>query len=271
MRSSSANLSSGVISHRALSTLVRVTLAVMVVGVPISLLKKPQYRTSTRILLEDRQSPASLFTPDNPVSSLFRGANTNSVANQIELLKSEQILTTACRDADVPREMVQVAASRVKGSDVVQIDVTSSSPTNAERFAQTLPQTFMFGLRSAEQAELMTALTAVTDRLKQESAVLITKEEELSKEKPQPGSVSQLGSEVETQKVTVSQLISAHEKLKIRARMGHDPVTIISPAGQAKQAGPGRLIAILRVLMLGLTLGTAAALGQAWMRSRRRI
>ncbi len=275
MRSASANLLPGLTSHRALSTIVRVTLLVLVVGVPLSLLKKPHFRTSTRILLEEKSTLGSMFAADNPVASLFRADDANHVQNQIELLKSEQMLSTAYRDADIPIGSARVTVAQIASTDVVQIDVESTTPTYAERLAKTLPLSFMYFLKGNEQSALINAKSAVQERLKQENELLIDAEIKMERLKVQPATgvnnaqLTVLTSEIEAHRATAAGLINAHEKLRLRTGMGHNPVMVISPAGQAQQVGPGRIRELFNIAGVGLVLGVAGVFVQAGMKGRK--
>ena len=65
--------------------------------------------------------------------------------------------------------------------------------------------------------------------------------------------------QIEEEHATVDMLASSAEQLRLRAKMLHDPVSVISPAHSAVRVSPNWGGNLLRSSLIGLVLGLAIA------------
>ncbi len=160
-------------------TIIQTFVVVMVVGLVITLLTKPLYRSTTRILVEGKALTLAQYNASDPLSSLFFQPAGHDVDTQIEVLQGDNLLELAYKKARIPlsplgstQRPVRVDVRPVKETDVIEIDVESHNPEYAERLAKIFPKVYSDYLTNDQGHEVGKALKYATQQLDQENAKL---------------------------------------------------------------------------------------------------
>lgn len=123
---------------------------ILAVGIAITVLTKPVYRTSTEILVDGKQMALSQVNASDPMSSLFMPNTGYDVSTQIEVLQSDEVLERAHKAAGIPfdkfgkkeNRLVDVKVKQVQDTNVIEITCDSRKPLYAEHIAQKLPEVY---------------------------------------------------------------------------------------------------------------------------------
>jgi uncharacterized protein involved in exopolysaccharide biosynthesis len=254
--------------HRALSTAVRTFLVVLAAGAALSFTERPTYRCTAKLFLENGNGQQTIVDASIPLSGLF-GTSSYTNADQIEIMKGDKVFSDACKDADVPPDAVTMDVHQVPGTSVVEIVVDGSTPTYVERFAKTIPNTYDSYVTGNRRSEISNAYTFANYRLKEENDKLV--ESEIAQENflvqaakmaptpPYARRMREMQRVVDLHRSTVDLLTKSIEDLRLRSKMTHDPVLVISPAKHAQQISTTREQYLLNSAILGLILGLFAA------------
>lgn len=162
--------------RRRKAIILQTFMVVFVLGVAITFMAKPVYRTSARILVEGKSYNINSLDSGNPLSALFGADTGHDINTQLEILMGDKVMTDAYRDADVPPGSSRLSVNQVNGTDVIELVVESSTPTYAERLAKTIPNTYMGYVTGNRKTEISNAFSFATSRLKEENDKLIEAE-----------------------------------------------------------------------------------------------
>ncbi len=154
---------------------------VVALGVGITLLTKPTYRTSARLLVQGSSRSLSIANDSNPFSSVFQGKPGRDIDTQIEVLRSSEVLNRVYQAAGLAPGTVNVDVRRVQQTDVIELTVTSTSKEAAEKFATAMPQVYQQDTRSDLLREVTAALNFAQNSLEEESGKLNRTESALGK------------------------------------------------------------------------------------------
>lgn len=146
--------------------------SVVALGVVFTLLSKPTYRTSTRLLVEGRTNALTLNNSTDPVSSIFQPKAGRDVDTQVEILGSGMILDRVFKQAQVAPSLVNVDVHRVDRTDVIEVVVTSSSRDGAARVARALPLVYEQDTRQDRLGDVSAALNFARNSLSSQTAKL---------------------------------------------------------------------------------------------------
>lgn len=162
---------------------------VVALGVILTLMTKPVYLSTGRVLVEGKQSLLNINNTTNPLSNLFMSSAGREVETQIEILRSPLVLDKAYKEAGIARGQVSADVRRVRDTEVLEITATSNSPEAAQKFASALPEIYLRDIRQDRMREVTNALQFAQRRLKEESAKLRRGELELEAFKQRAGIV----------------------------------------------------------------------------------
>ena len=165
--------------RRRKSIVLQTFMVVFVLGVAITFMAKPVYRTSARILVEGKSFNINSLDSGNPLSALFGADTGHDINTQLEILMGDKVLSDAYKDADVPPGSSKLSVNQVNGTDVIELVVESSTPTYAERLAKTLPNTYMGYVTGNRRVEIANAYSFAQAHLKEENDKLIEAEMKL--------------------------------------------------------------------------------------------
>ncbi len=263
----------------ALNTAVLTFLVVVAAGTAASFAIRPQYLCSERILLSSNSDQPGYFNPDNPLSGLVP-VRIFSIPDQIAIIKGDNLVRDACRDASVPRDAVSVDVRQIPGTYVVNIVAESSTPAYAERLAQGLPNTYEQYQKRNDLTVMNEMFTAASARLKEQKNQLA--EVEASQEHiaaDHVGTSSNLQysqavrdakKDVDTHLYTVNLLTKSIETLRHRPGISHISLLIVSPAKAAQKITTNRQRIIITAAIAGVILGLSAAGTRLFFTKRKR-
>lgn len=151
---------------------------IVLVGVVITALSKPVYRTRTRILVEGKSMTVSTVNTSDPFSGLFTPSNGYDVLTQIEVLQSEDLLNRVYKAANIPynpltkseARPVALTVKQVGDTNVIEIFADSQQPLYSERLARALPDVYKLYIAGNTEDQVQNALSFAQSRLKDEMA-----------------------------------------------------------------------------------------------------
>ncbi len=243
-------------THRALGTVLRTTLAVLLVGSAVTLMSKPVYRATAKLLLDSGATQAN-DPAGSPMNAVISGGH--SIPTQVQVITSEHVFGDACRDADVPPDAVTLAAHQIDNTDVVEIVTESSAtPTYAERLAKALPNTYLNSITAKRKTGLMNAIQFSQYRLqeaKDQLKLTRKKRNDMLKSGVDPEEVEAIKDQIEEEHAAVDRLSNSAGELQLQAKLTLDPVSVISPARAAVRVSPNWGSNLLRSGLVGIVLG----------------
>ena len=196
---------------------------VLVFGVIVTLMTKPVFSTSARLLVEGKSNTLAINNGGDPLSSVFQPPVGHDVDTQIEMLRSSAITTQVYKKAGIKPSAVDLAVRRVGATDVIEIAVTSNSRDAANSFAQTLPKVYESQTRDTRLREVSAALDFAQRSLKEQNAKLLRTEAAFEKFKNQKGVVdanAEVSSAIESSAQARSEYVAAQGLLtKLSAQL----------------------------------------------------
>jgi len=180
--------------RRRKAIVIQTFMVVFVLGVAVTFMAKPVYRTSARILVEGRTYNVASYNADNPLVGLFQPDSGHDILTQLEVLQGDRVLADAYKDGDVPPGSAHLEVRQVNGTDVIELLVESNTPTYAERLAKALPNTYLNYVTGNRKKEVNDAFNFATLRLKEENEKLTAAELAYERFKKSAG-ISNLDSE----------------------------------------------------------------------------
>ena len=151
--------------RRRKGIIIQTFLLVLMIGTVVTLLSKPVFRSTARILVEGKSLTLTTHTGDNPLDDIMQPDTQHDVGTQIEILQGQNVLAKAYEAAHVPFGQVKLDVKQYGFTDVVDISVNSSNAKYAEQFARTLPETYETFLTGNRRNELKNALKFAQDQL----------------------------------------------------------------------------------------------------------
>ena len=167
--------------RRRKAIILQTFMVVFVLGIAITFMAKPVYRTTARILVEGKSFNINSLDSNNPLSALFGSDTGHDINTQLEILMGDHVLADAYKDADVPPGSSKLAVSEINGTDVIELTVESSTPTYAERLAKALPNTYLNYVTGNRKTEINNAYQFANNRLKEEDDKLVESEVRLER------------------------------------------------------------------------------------------
>jgi polysaccharide biosynthesis transport protein len=128
--------------RRRKAIILQTFVVVLAVGVFTTLLSKPVYETSAKLLVATAAPSMSIVTSDNPLATLMGGSQVDNLATQIEVLNSGPFMTSVFEQVGQPASGdtadQSVRISQVGSTNVVQVTVQSRDPQYAAKLANTI-------------------------------------------------------------------------------------------------------------------------------------
>ncbi len=153
---------------------------VMALGLAITLITKPVYRTGARLLVEGKSNTINLSTGDDPLSSVFAPKSGRDVDTQVEILRSPMVLDRVVKEAGVPPTAVNLDVQRVERTDVIELVAISTSREGLARFIDILPKVYKDQSRSDRLREVTASLDFAQKTLARQNAKLQATERALA-------------------------------------------------------------------------------------------
>ena len=158
-----------------------VFILVVALGIVVTLLTKPVYRTSARLLVEGRSNTVSFSTSDDPLSPIFAAKSGRDVDTQVEILRSPKVLDRVYKEAGIGPSAVTLDVQRVDRTDVIELVATSTSREGVARFITTLPKVYEDQSRSDRLREVTVSLDFARKTLARQNAKLQATERALAR------------------------------------------------------------------------------------------
>ena len=158
--------------QRRKGILIQTFVSVFVVGVVITFMTKPLYRTNARVLVEGKSYYVQQFDPSNPMGSLFSADAGHEVDTQLEVIQGEKVVADTYKAAGVPVGTVKLQAKQSGTTDVIDVTTESRSPLYAQLFANKLPTVYLDYVTGNRRKEISNALEFASKGLAQENTAL---------------------------------------------------------------------------------------------------
>lgn len=155
--------------RRRKAVIVQTFVFVLAVGVMTTLLSRPVYEASAKLLVVAGAPQVSLVNSDNPLSAILSTGAPDSVATQVELMQSGPFLEKAQLPIKPPRngdrgdQAIKIAA--IEGTNVIRVTVQSHDPRFAANLANSIVQTHHREMGEAGSKTLKEALAFTTQQL----------------------------------------------------------------------------------------------------------
>lgn len=160
------------ILKRRKSIAIQAFVLVLALGVIVTLMTKPTYRSSSRVLVEGKTSVMTISNSSNPLSSLFLPSSGHETETQVEILRSSQIAAKASKASNVPPGKAFLEVRRVASTDVIELSTTSTSSSAAYNYLKAVPVVYLRDMRGSQMREVSAALEFAQKRLKEENVRL---------------------------------------------------------------------------------------------------
>ncbi|BCM88555.1 putative tyrosine-protein kinase YveL [Abditibacteriota bacterium] len=161
----------GILRRRKLIA-INVFVLVVVLGIAITLMTKPVYRTGARLLVEGRTNTFAFSNVSDPLNNVFQPKTGRDVDTQVEVLRSPLVLDRVYKQAGVAPGSVDLDVQRVDRTDVINLTVTSTSRDAAEQFTKALPNVYRDDMRRDRLHEVTASLNFARNTLQQQTAKL---------------------------------------------------------------------------------------------------
>ena len=161
----------------ALQTLV----VVVALGFVLTLMTKPTFRSSARLLVEGKRSTLNISNTTNPLNPLLTPSTGHDAETQVEILRSSSLTDRVYKKAGLGVGTVSLDVRRVRDTDVIETSAVSTSAQAAFRFIEALPQVYLADIREDRVSAVAAALEFAQGRLKAETKKLSDSEIKLQK------------------------------------------------------------------------------------------
>ena len=156
-------------------------IVVVALGIVVTLMTKPIYRSVSRVLVEGKSAVMEISNNSNPLSSLFSPSSGHATQTQVEILRSSAIATKASKKSGVPLGRAFLDVRQIADTDVIELSVTSNSRDYAYRYLQAVPAVYLTDVRADRMRQVSSALEFAQKRLKEENTSLNQSELALQK------------------------------------------------------------------------------------------
>jgi capsular exopolysaccharide synthesis family protein len=198
------------ILRRRRAIFLQTLVVVLSVGIAVTLMSKPLYRTTARILVEGRALTVANYDANDPLSGLFAAGQGHDVTTQIEVLQSATLLADAYKDAGIPSKSARLQVKQVGDTDVIELIVESNVAAYATKLARAIPNTYLKYVTGNRKAEVRNALSFARARLQEETEKLSAAEEALRRFRTN-SRVANLAAQRDSR---ISELANAENELK---------------------------------------------------------
>src|SRR4051812_18829728 len=94
--------------RRRKGIIIQTFLLVLMVGTVVTLLSKPVFRATARILVEGKSLNINTINQGDPIQGLLSGDSNHDVATQIEILQAANVMAQAYQESGVPNGEVKL-------------------------------------------------------------------------------------------------------------------------------------------------------------------
>lgn len=145
---------------------------VVALGIAVTLMTKPTYRTGARLMVQGPSRSYSIASNDNPLTTIFQPKPGRDIDTQIEILRSAQVLDRVYKEAGIAPGTVSVDVRRLQQTDFIELTTTSTSKEAAQKFATVMPQVYQQDTRNDLMREVEAALSFARNSLRDQNQKL---------------------------------------------------------------------------------------------------
>lgn len=160
------------IIRRRRLVIVVTTLIVFGIGAFVTWRTPPTYRTVTRILVDTGQPGYAPYMMDPLIGQFFVQSSAASIETQIEVLRSEGVISATYRESGVTPGSVNLAVSQAGATNVLDLTAESSNADAARRFLDALPRVYVKNVTWNRKEEINNAIEFMRERVKEETEKL---------------------------------------------------------------------------------------------------
>lgn len=175
------------ILQRRRAIAIQAFIVVVALGVVVTMMTKPTYRSSARVLVEGKTATVNINNTTNPLSNLFLPTSGFEAQTQVEILRSSTVAAKVYKESGVAPGQVFLDVRRTGDTDVIDLSGTSNSKDAAYSFISTLPKVYLRDMRADRMREVSAALKFAQNRLKEENQKLRRSESALADFKSRSG------------------------------------------------------------------------------------
>ncbi len=189
---------------------------VVALGVAVTLMTKPTYRTGARLLVQGVSRNYTIASGDNALSTVFQAKPGRDVDTQIEILRSSQVLDRVYKQAGIAPGLVTVDVRRVQQTDIIELTTTSTSADAAQKFATTMAQIYQQDTRDDVVREVTAALDFAQTSLADQNKKLRDTElalEKYNKSQSVTGDASEAAGAIETEAQSRADLVKVESNV----------------------------------------------------------
>ena len=159
---------------RRRKTIALITFALVVGLIALgTLLTRPQYISSAKLMLEDQNGASG---PTTDTSGFFVNQAGLAITSQVQLLSSPLILNQVFEQTQVPPGAVNVDVSRIEQTNAIQIVGTSDSPDYVYKVVSMVPEVYQANRRAEGAREANAELEFSKKDLAEENQKLLDTE-----------------------------------------------------------------------------------------------
>lgn len=198
-------------------------LVIFAVGALTTFRTQPVYRSTTRMLVDVNSRGYGPYSGDPLLSQFFIQSNVGDIDTQVEVIRSEGVMTAAYKEAGVPPGSISLSVAQAGQTSVLDISADSQNADAARRFLDALPRVYVKNVTWNRKEEINNAIEFMRERVDEEMSRLRTVQTELQ----QLRQVSKVYSVAEGTKQLVamqSQSVSEIRKAEIALQTGRSMV-----------------------------------------------
>lgn len=142
---------------------------IFAIGAIVTFRSRPVYRSVTRILVDTGSRAYSPYMSDPLISQFFVQSNVAGIDTQIEILRSEGVMTATYRESGVPPGTVSLSVSQAGQTNVLDVAAESENPDFARKFLEALPKVYVKNVTWNRKEEINNAIEFIRERVKEET------------------------------------------------------------------------------------------------------
>lgn len=167
------------ILRRRKFVIVVTALVIFAIGAIVTLRTQPVYRSTTRMLVDTAPTGYGPYAGDPVLSQFFMQSNVGSIDTQIEVIRSEGVMTAAYKESGVPPGTVTLYVTQAGQTNVLDVAAESENPDAARRFLDVLPRVYVKNVTWNRKEEINNAIEFMKERVAEETAKLRSVQAEL--------------------------------------------------------------------------------------------
>jgi len=167
------------ILRRRKAIMLQTFVVVVAVGFIVTLMSKPVYEASAKLLVISGMPGLNIMNTENPLSAILQQAQPDSVATQVEVLQSQPFMAEARKLAGGSADVDSIRVASVEGTNIVRVTVQSHSPDYAAKLANSIVILHREQSKALAGEQISKALLFISEQAAEAKDNLTTAEREL--------------------------------------------------------------------------------------------